>query len=34
LGQPFITQLRMETKVLDDGTHVAKVKSRNGLRIV
>ena len=34
LGQPFITQLRMETKVLDDGTHVAKVKSRNGVRIV
>jgi Protein of unknown function (DUF4100) len=34
LGQPFITQLRLETKVLDDGTHMAKVKSRNGLRIV
>jgi hypothetical protein len=34
LGQPFITQMRMETKVLDDGTHVAKVKSRNGVRIV
>jgi hypothetical protein len=34
LGQPFITQLRMETRVLDDGTHMAKVRSRNGLRIV
>ncbi len=30
LGQPFITELRMETKVLDDGTHVAKLKSRDG----
>jgi hypothetical protein len=34
LGQPFITQLRMETKVLDDGTHIAKIRSRNGLRVV
>ena len=34
LGQPFITQMRMETKVLDDGTHMAKLKSQNGLRIV
>ncbi|CAM6104223.1 unnamed protein product [Calypogeia fissa] len=34
LGQPFITELRMETKVLDDGTHVAKVKSRDNLRII
>ncbi|CAM6105451.1 unnamed protein product [Calypogeia fissa] len=25
LGQPFITALRMETKVLDDGTHMAKI---------
>jgi hypothetical protein len=30
LGQPFITEVRMETKVLDNGTHVAKVKSRDG----
>jgi hypothetical protein len=30
LGQPFITELRMETKVLDDGIHVAKLKSRDG----
>lgn len=32
LGQPFITKLRMETKVLDDNTHVAKLKSKDGLR--
>ncbi|CAM6090631.1 unnamed protein product [Calypogeia fissa] len=25
LGQPVITALRMETKVLDDGTHMAKI---------
>lgn len=30
LGQPFITELRVETKVLDDGTHVAKLSSRDG----
>jgi hypothetical protein len=30
LGQPFITELRMKTKVLGNGTHVAKVKSRDG----
>ena len=34
LGQPFITEMRMETKVLDDGTHIGKVKSRDGLRII
>ncbi|CAM6097340.1 unnamed protein product [Calypogeia fissa] len=34
LGQPFITALRMETKVLDDGTHMAKIQSRDGLRVV
>ncbi|CAM6089385.1 unnamed protein product [Calypogeia fissa] len=34
LGQPFITELRMETKVLDDGTHMARIRSRDGLRIV
>ncbi|CAM6107515.1 unnamed protein product [Calypogeia fissa] len=34
LGQPFITELRMETIVLDNGTHVAKVKSKDGLRVI
>lgn len=34
LGQPFITELRMETKVLDDGTHVAKLRSRDGGKVV
>ena len=34
LGQPFITELRMETKVLNDGTHVAKLKSRDGKKVV
>ncbi len=34
LGQPFITEWRLETKVLDDGTHMAKVKSRDNLRII
>ncbi|CAM6104668.1 unnamed protein product [Calypogeia fissa] len=34
LGQPFIIELRMETKVLDDGTHMAKIRSRDGLRVV
>ncbi|CAM6082166.1 unnamed protein product [Calypogeia fissa] len=34
LGQPFITALRTETKVLDDGTHMAKIRSRDGLRVV
>jgi hypothetical protein len=34
LGQPFITQCRMETRVLDDGTHMAKVRSRDGIRVV
>jgi len=32
LGVPFITELRMETMVLDDGTHMAKVKSKDDLR--
>ncbi|CAM6098717.1 unnamed protein product [Calypogeia fissa] len=34
LGQPFITELRMETKVLDDGMHMAKIWNRDGLRVV
>ncbi|CAM6128800.1 unnamed protein product [Calypogeia fissa] len=34
LGQPFITALRMETKVSDDDIHMAKIQSRDGLRIV
>ena len=34
LGQPFITEWRLETKVLDDGTHMAKVKSKDNLRII
>ena len=34
LGQPFITKLRMESKVLNDGTHMAKVRNFNGSRIV
>lgn len=34
LGQPFIIEFRMETKVLDNGTHVAKLKSKDGKREV
>ena len=34
LGQPFITKLRMESKVLNDGTHMAKIRNFNGSRIV
>jgi hypothetical protein len=34
LGQPFITKFRMESKVLNDGTHMAKVRNFNGSRIV
>ncbi|CAM6091095.1 unnamed protein product [Calypogeia fissa] len=34
LGQPFITESRMETKVLDDVTHVAKIKSRDNVRMI
>ncbi|KAL3679949.1 hypothetical protein R1sor_022905 [Riccia sorocarpa] len=32
LGQPFITSMRMETKVMDDGSHYARVRSRDGKR--
>ncbi|CAM6118263.1 unnamed protein product [Calypogeia fissa] len=34
LGQPFITELRLETKVLDDGSQVAKIKSKDGTKII
>lgn len=32
LGIPFITEIRMKTMVLDDGTHMAKVKSKDDLK--
>jgi hypothetical protein len=32
LGQPYITAARMETKVLDDGSHYARIRSRDGKR--
>jgi hypothetical protein len=34
LGQPFIIKFKMESKVLNDGTHMAKVRNFNGSRIV
>ena len=34
LGQPFITAMRMETKVLDDGSAYARIRSRDGKRAV
>jgi hypothetical protein len=34
LGQPFITASRMETKVLDDGSHYARIRSIDGKRSV
>ncbi|MCO5574986.1 hypothetical protein L7F22_028783 [Adiantum nelumboides] len=34
LGQPYITAARMETKVLDDGSAYARVRSRDGKRAV
>ena len=34
LGVPFITELRVQTMVLDDGTHMAKVKSKDNMRFV
>ncbi|CAM6120884.1 unnamed protein product [Calypogeia fissa] len=34
LEQPFIVELRMKMKVLDDGTHMAKVWSQDGLKVV
>ena len=34
LGQPYITATRMETKVLDDGSHYARIRSHDGLKTV
>jgi hypothetical protein len=34
LRQPFITKFRLESKVLKDGTHMAKVQNTDGTRIV
>lgn len=34
LGQPYITATRMETKVLDDGSHYARIRSMNGKKTV
>ena len=34
LGQPYITATRMGTKVLDDGSHYARVRSPDGQRAV
>ena len=34
LGQPYITATRMETKVLDDGSHYARIRSLDGKRTV
>jgi hypothetical protein len=34
LDQPFTTKLRMKSKVMNNGTHIAKVQNFNGNRIV
>ena len=34
LGQPYITATRMETKVLDDGSHYARIRSLDGMQAV
>ncbi|MCO5582770.1 hypothetical protein L7F22_036669 [Adiantum nelumboides] len=34
LGQPYITAIRMETKVMDDGSAYARIRSRDGKRAV
>ena len=34
LGQPYIIATRMETKVLDDGSHYARIYSHDGMRSV
>ncbi|MCO5552415.1 hypothetical protein L7F22_005926 [Adiantum nelumboides] len=34
LGQPYITAVRMKTKVLDDGSAYARIQSRDGKRAV
>jgi hypothetical protein len=34
LGQPYITASRMETKVMNDGSAFAKIRSIDGLKSV
>lgn len=34
LGQPYITATRMETKVMDNGSAYARIRSRDGKRAV
>ena len=34
LGQPYITTVRMETKVLDDGSAYARIRSKDGKKAV
>ncbi|KAL3698022.1 hypothetical protein R1sor_012098 [Riccia sorocarpa] len=34
LGQPYITAVRMETKVMNDGSHFARIRSLDGSRAV
>ena len=34
LGQPYITASRMETKVLDDGSHFIRIRSLDGKKSV
>jgi hypothetical protein len=34
LGQPYITATKMESKVLDDGSHYARIRSLDGKRAV
>ena len=34
LGQPYITAVRMETKVIDDGSAFARIKSQDGRKTV
>ena len=34
LGQPYITALQLETKVLDDGSAYARIQSRDGKKVV
>ncbi|MCO5555010.1 hypothetical protein L7F22_008549 [Adiantum nelumboides] len=34
LGQPYILAVRMETKVLDDGSAYARIQSRDGKRVI
>ncbi|KAL2636087.1 hypothetical protein R1flu_007566 [Riccia fluitans] len=34
LGQPFITSMRMETKVMNDGSHYAQIRTWDGKRSV